>query len=53
MEKVEHTFLFCDYATEVWEGIKVIYDIHLYRRFFKTPRQWLFDILLRSTDLYK
>jgi hypothetical protein len=51
MEKVEHTFLFCDYAAEVWEGIKVIYGIHLYRRFFRTPRQWLFDILLRSTDI--
>jgi hypothetical protein len=26
-------------------------NIHLCRRFFRTPRQWLFDILFRSTDI--
>jgi hypothetical protein len=50
MEKVEHTFLFCDYAADVWEGIKELYGINLCCHFFRAPRQWLFDILMRSTD---
>jgi hypothetical protein len=44
------TFLFCDYAAEVWEGIKATYGITLCRHFFRNPRQLLFDILMRSTD---
>jgi hypothetical protein len=51
MERVEHTFLFCPYADEVWEAIKDCYDIHLQRRFFLSPRQWLFNMLERCTDI--
>jgi hypothetical protein len=34
----------------IWEGIKATYGITLCHRFFRNPRQLLFDILMRSTD---
>jgi hypothetical protein len=51
VERVEHTFLFCSYAEEVWEAIKECYGIHLQRRFFLSPRQWLFDVLERCSGI--
>jgi hypothetical protein len=51
VERVEHTFLFCSYAEEVWEAIKDCYGIHLQRRFFLSPRQWLFDVLERCSGV--
>jgi hypothetical protein len=49
-ETAEHVFLFCQFANEVWQEIKLAYDIHLRRKFFTCTKTWVFDFLSRSTE---
>jgi hypothetical protein len=48
-ESVEHCLLFCQFASEVWSHVKKCFDIHLCRRNFRSPKQWLFDFIDRAS----
>jgi hypothetical protein len=50
-ETAAHTFLFCQFAQEVWREIKPAYGIHLHRKLFTDPKSWVFDTLAASTDI--
>jgi hypothetical protein len=50
-EKVEHVFLFCQYAREVWQELKKFYMIQLRRNNFVRVRDWMFDFLERSSEI--
>jgi ribonuclease HI len=50
LETIEHVLLFCQYAREVWEEIKLVYRVHLKKKLFTCPRTWLHDFLSRTTD---
>ena len=52
-ESIEHAVLFCPFACEVWREIKLVYNLHLLRRFFTCPKAWLYDFMLNSTDKEK
>jgi hypothetical protein len=42
-ERVEHIFLFCQYAREVWQDLKKTYPVNLMRKGFTIPKEWVFD----------
>jgi hypothetical protein len=44
-ETAAHCILFSQYARKVWREIKPIYGLHLHRKFFIGPKEWLFDFL--------
>jgi hypothetical protein len=48
-ESVEHCLLFCQFASEVWSHVKKCFDIHLCRRNFRSPKQWLFGFIDRAS----
>lgn len=50
-ESIEHCLLFCQFAREVWEQVKLCFDINLCRSTFTSPSQWLFNFLPRANDL--
>jgi ribonuclease HI len=50
-ESIEHAMLHCQFAQEVWRGVKSNYSIQLQRRDFISPKSWLFQFLNRATDL--
>ncbi|KAK1668625.1 hypothetical protein QYE76_056784 [Lolium multiflorum] len=35
---------------EVWRAVKLVYPIHLLRKYFSTPKAWVLDFLARSDD---
>jgi hypothetical protein len=47
---IEHIFLFCQFAHEVWQEIKKTYGIQLCRKSFTSPKTWLHDFMLRTSD---
>jgi ribonuclease HI len=49
-ETAAHTLLFCQYAKEVWEEVKITSGIQLQRASFTEPKYWVFDFLSRSSD---
>jgi hypothetical protein len=50
-ETVEHSLLFCQYATEVWQSIKTEHDIHLRKNSFISPQTWVLELLDRCSDV--
>jgi hypothetical protein len=50
-EKVEHVFLFCQLAVEVWRELKKTYPIQLQRGKFVNARDWIFHYLDRSSGI--
>ena len=50
-EDVEHAFLQCPFAQEVWRMVKGNFSLQLARRDFMSPKHWLFDFLSRATEL--
>jgi hypothetical protein len=50
-EDVEHVFLQCTFAREVWHKVKETFSFRLVRRDFMSPKMWLFAYLSRATDL--
>jgi hypothetical protein len=50
-EDVQHAFLQCQFAQEVWRLVKINYGLQLARRDFMSPKHWLFDFLKRATEL--
>jgi hypothetical protein len=46
-------FLFCQYASEVWQEIKKSFPIQLKRSCFVNVKEWTFDFLERSTEIQK
>ncbi|KAE8783266.1 non-ltr retroelement reverse transcriptase [Hordeum vulgare] len=50
-ETVEHTLLFCPYASEVWSTVKEFQPIHLHRRSFTSTRAWTLDFLDKCSDV--
>jgi hypothetical protein len=50
-EDVEHTFLSCPFAHEVWRSVKDRFRLQLARRDFMSPKLWLFQFLRRATKL--
>jgi ribonuclease HI len=49
-ESIEHVFLFCQFAREVWQEMKKTYGIQLCRKSFTSPKTWLHDFMLRASD---
>jgi ribonuclease HI len=49
-ESVDHVFLRCQYAREVWREVKKTCGMQLRRKHFTNIKSWLFDFLGRSTD---
>ena len=47
-ERIEHSFLFCQFAREVWREVKLEFGFHLCRKTVNCAKQWLFDFLGRS-----
>jgi hypothetical protein len=47
-EQAAHTLLFCQFARDVWEDLKIWSAIKLQRHNFINPKAWLFDFLSRS-----
>jgi ribonuclease HI len=50
-EDVEHAFLQCQFAQEVWRVVKSSFGLQLTRRDFMSPKLWLFQFLQRATEL--
>jgi hypothetical protein len=50
-ETVDHALLSCQYANEVWQGIKPEHEIHLRRNSFISPRTWVLEFVERSSDV--
>jgi hypothetical protein len=50
-ESVEHAFLFCPFAREVWTEIKKDFDVSLQRMSFLSPKIWLMDFMSRSSEI--
>jgi hypothetical protein len=50
-EDVEHAFLQCTFAREVWHKVKETFSFRLARRDFMSPKTWLFAYLSRATHL--
>jgi hypothetical protein len=50
-EGIEHAMLTCQFARMVWQEVKQHYPIKLERKGFRSPMQWLFDFLARSSEL--
>jgi ribonuclease HI len=48
-EQAAHTLLFCQFARDVWEDLKIWSAIKLQRHNFINPKAWLFDFLSRSS----
>jgi hypothetical protein len=48
---VEHAFLQCQFAKEVWRFVKKSFNLQLVRRDFMSPKLCLFKFLWRATDL--
>jgi hypothetical protein len=51
VEDVEHVFLQCQFANEVWRLVKNAFSIQLNRRDFMSPKFWLFSFLERASEL--
>jgi hypothetical protein len=49
-ERVEHLFLFCPFAREVWSAVKNVFPLHLCRKSLVNAKQWIFDFLGRESD---
>jgi ribonuclease HI len=49
-ESIEHVFLFCHFSREVWQEIKMRYNVQLCRKSFSNTKTWLHDFMLRSSD---
>lgn len=49
-DTVEHVFLFCPFAAQIWEEIKGKCAVKLGRNGFSTMRQWIFDFLKRGSS---
>jgi hypothetical protein len=43
--------LFCQFARTVWRDVKQVIPLQLKQKDFTTPKHWLFEFLLRATDL--
>jgi hypothetical protein len=50
-EDVEHAMLQCQFAKEVWRGVKAKFNIQLQRRDFMSPKIWLYQYLNQATDI--
>lgn len=50
-EPVDHVFLLCQYAKEIWEVMKTEFSIHLNLQNFVNMRQWLLDWLTEASDV--
>jgi hypothetical protein len=50
-ERVEHVFLFCQYAREVWRELKKDYSVRLERKGFTSPKDWVFGFLGRAREI--
>jgi hypothetical protein len=50
-ETVKHALLFCQYAREVWQGVKAEHEIQLQRKSFTSPRTWVLNLLDRGSDV--
>jgi hypothetical protein len=48
---VEHVFLFCQYAREVWRELKKDYSVRLERKGFTSPKDWVFGFLGRAREI--
>ena len=49
-ETVEHVFLMCQYASEVWREIKRSFGFKCKIRYPVSMKQWLFDFLSTATE---
>jgi ribonuclease HI len=49
VERVEHLFLFCPLAREIWKEIKQHYPLQLRRKELVNAKQWVFDFLKRES----
>jgi hypothetical protein len=43
--------LFCQFTQTVWCEVKKVIPLHLKRKDFSSPKDWLFDFLARASDL--
>jgi ribonuclease HI len=50
-ETVEHALLFCQYASEVWHGVKSEHDIHLQKNSSISPRTWVLELFPRGSEI--
>jgi hypothetical protein len=50
-EDVEHSFLLCPFAREVWRMVKAVHNIQLDRHDFLSPKLWLFKFLMRASNI--
>lgn len=48
-ESAAHTFLFYQFARDVWSDIKQEFGLHLQRKGFLSCKAWVFDFLARSS----
>lgn len=51
-ETVEHTFLRCQFATEIWSAIKEEYGVRLKYKEFYSIRTWLLEWISEASDLH-
>jgi hypothetical protein len=50
-EDVEHAFLQCQFAREVWRCVKNTFSFQLARSDFVSQKLWLFNFLMRASEL--
>jgi hypothetical protein len=51
-ESVEHAFLHCQFAHEVWDGMKTAFGVRLNRKSFVHAKQWLLEWILHANDVH-
>jgi hypothetical protein len=51
-ESVEHAFLHCQFAHEVWDGMKAAFGVRLNRKSFVHAKQWLLEWILHANDVH-
>jgi hypothetical protein len=48
LEHAAHTMLFCQFAKDVWNELKVSFPVKLQKKSFINPKAWTFDFISRS-----